>query len=1051
MLEAFRWRLIGPHRGGRVVAVAGHPTRPLTFYFGGAAGGVFRSDDAGGTWRNISDGYFKTGPVGALSVSASDPNVLYAGMGEACIRGDVSHGDGLYRSEDGGATWRHLGLSDTRHISRVRVHPGNPDMVYVAALGHAFGSNDERGVFLTEDGGRHFERILFRDDKTGAIDLAMDPENPRILYAAFWEASRTPWSLTSGGPGSGLFKSVDGGAHWEELTGVPGLPEGVKGRMGIAVSPADSERLYLSLEAEEGGIFRSDDGGRHFTRTNEDRNLRQRAWYYSHIFADPTDRDAVYVLNVQFWKSKDGAKTFDRLPTPHGDNHDLWIDPANPRRMITGNDGGAAVSLDGGRHWSSILNQPTAQFYHVTTDTQFPYRVYGCQQDNSSLSVPSRTAGSGITNRDWYQVGGGESGYVQVRPDNPQRIYAGNYSLITRYDHETHLATDITPWPELTIGWAAKDLKYRFQWTFPILLSPHDPNILYCAAQVVFRSRDEGQHWEVVSPDLTRSAPGTLEASGGPITKDNTAVEYYGTVFALAESPVRPNLLWAGSDDGLVHVSDDGGAHWNNVTPPDLPPWALISIIEPSPHDAATAYVAATRYKLDDLHPYLYMTRDSGKSWQRIDDGIPEHEFTRVIREDPERAGLLICGTEQGVHVSFDQGAHWEPFRQNLPVVPVHDLVFKDGDVVAATHGRSFWILDDIERLRSLHDHPELRDQDMALLPSRPTRQVRSGGRGFGGEGPHGYLHSDSYLAQWVREHDPETDDMRTVLLDAGENPPSGAVITYFLKEALDEKTELTLVISDPEGQPIVTLTSAEPDKKAEGPKLPRLSRRAGTQSVVWNMRYPGATHLPGAVMWGGGTEGPEAPPGTYSLKLSAGEQSAEGKLVLLSDPRLGLRADVVQDRFQLLMAVRDKLSLAHDTIIAIRTIRDQVKAWVERAEGRPEHDALKEDADRIGVELTSIEEALIQTQAKSSQDVLNFPVRLNAKLADVAHVIESAPGETPQQAVETFGDLARATDAEAARFHELTSGALAAFEERIREAHLPVLHWPTARTGEGA
>ncbi|MGC8487742.1 MAG: S1 RNA-binding domain-containing protein, partial [Clostridia bacterium] len=504
-----------------------------------------------------------------------------------------------------------------------------------------------------------------------------------------------------------------------------------------------------------------------------------------------------------------------------------------------------------------------------------------------------------------------------------------------------------------------------------------------------------------------------------------------------------------GGMDGLIHVSHDGGEHWENVTPSDLPEWALISIIEPSPHDPATAYVAATRYKLDDFHPYLYVTRDFGKSWHRIDQGIPEHEFTRVIREDPERAGLLICGTEQGVHVSFDAGAHWEPFNQNLPVVPIHDLVFKDADVVAATHGRSFWILDDIDRLRALYDHPELRDQDLALIPGRPTLQLRGGGRGFGADGQYGYLHSDAYLAQWVRGHDPVTDDVRTVALDAGANPPSGAVITYVLKEALDEKAELTLTITDPDGRQVATLSSAEPDKKAEGPKLPRLTKRAGSQSVVWNMRYPGATHLPGAVLWGGSAEGPEAPPGTYTLTLSAGERNAEGKLVIRSDPRLGLRPDEVKGRFELLMGVRDKLSQAHDTIIAVRSIREQVKAWVERAEGRPEHEGLKEEADKIEAELTSVEEALVQTKAKSSQDVLNFPVRLNAKLADVAHVIESAPGEPPRQAVETFHDLARATDAEVARFQELASGRVADFDQRIRSAGLPALHWKMPHTGE--
>ncbi len=1042
-LDAFRWRLIGPHRGGRVVAVAGHPTRNLTFYFGGAAGGVFRTDDAGGTWRNISDGYFRTAPVGALAVSPSDGNVIYAGMGEACIRGDVSHGDGVYRSLDGGSTWAHMGLADTRHIARVRIHPTNPDWVYVAALGHTFGPNAQRGVFRSRDGGRNWEGVLHRDDKTGAVDLAMDPSNPRILYAALWEAGRTPWSLTSGGPGSGLFKSTDGGDTWAELTAAPGLPDGVKGRMGIAVSPKNSQRVYLSLEAEAGGIFRSDDGGQHWEKVNEDRNLRQRAWYYSHIFADPEAVDSLYVLNVQFWHSQDAGKTFEAMPTPHGDNHDLWIDPQNPARLITGNDGGAAVSLDRGRHWSSILNQPTAQFYHVATDEAVPYRVYGCQQDNSSLSVPSATRGPGITNRDWYQVGGGESGYIAVDPRNPSRIYAGNYSLLTRYDHDTGTTTDITPWPELTIGWAAKDLKYRFQWTFPVLLSPHDPDILYAAAQVVFRSRDAGQHWDVISPDLTRHDPATLEASGGPITKDNTAVEYYGTVFALAESPVEAGVLWAGSDDGLIHLSRDHGAHWQNVTPPDLPEWALISIIEPSPHDAATAYVAATRYKRDDFSPYLLVTRDYGKHWARIDADIPAGEFTRVIREDPGQAGLLLAGTEQGLHVSWDAGRHWRPFRQNLPVVPIHDLVFHAGDVVVATHGRSFWILDDISRLYPLARDPGAAEAPLALWMGRPTVLKPGSGRGMrGGDGAYGYLHSDAALAQWVRGRDPVTDDPVVEALDAGENPPSGAVITYALQAALPDDVVLTLEVRDAAGTLIQTLTSAEPDPKAEGPKLPRLSKRAGSQCVVWNLRWPGATPLKGAVMWGGAPQGPVVLPGTYQLVLQAGDIRAEGRLEVVRDERLPATDAELAQRFQLLMAVRDKLSEAHTAILAIRAAREQVDAWVERAAGHAEAAALQSEAKALVEAATAIEEALIQTKAQSSQDVLNFPVRLNAKLADIAGVVESAPGLPPQQAVDTFHDLAAAVDDQLKGWAALVDGPLAALEEHLRQAQLPLIHF---------
>jgi photosystem II stability/assembly factor-like uncharacterized protein len=1048
ILNAYRWRLIGPHRGGRVVAVAGHPTDPLTFYFGAAAGGVFKSEDAGGTWRNVSDGAFRTAAVGALAVAPSDPEVLYAGMGEACIRGNVSHGDGVYRSTDGGRHWTHVGLEDTRHIARIRVHPQHPDWVYVAALGHAFGSNAERGVFRSQDGGAHWERILFRDERTGAVDLAMDPRNPRILYAALWEAWRTPWHLNSGGPGSGLFKSTDGGDTWQELTGAPGLPSGVKGRIGIAVSPVDSNRLYLSLEAEDGGIFRSDDGGLHWVRTNEDRNLRQRAWYYSHIFADPADVDSVYVLNVQCWHSKDGGKTFTRMPTRHGDHHDLWIDPANPRRLIIGDDGGASVSLDGGRHWSSVLNQPTAQFYHVTTDNQVPYRVYGCQQDNSSLSVPSRTDGAAITNRDWYAVGGGESGYIAVHPDRPDLVYAGNYGLLTRYDHRTRTVTDITPWPELTIGWPAQDLKYRFQWTFPILLSPHDPNILYAAAQVVFRSEDEGQSWTVISPDLTRHDPATLGSSGGPITQDNTSVEYYGTVFALAESPIRRGLLWAGSDDGLVHLSIDGGATWTNVTPPDLPEWALISIIEPSPHDPAAAYLAATRYKLDDFSPYLYVTRDYGEHWTRIDAGIPRTEFTRVIREDPKKPGLLVAGTEQGLWLSLDAGAHWMPFRQNLPAVPIHDLQFKDDDIVVATHGRSFWILDDITGIRAWAEDPSWPDRPLSVLPGRPHIQWRTGGREMGGgDADWGYLHTEAALPEWVRERDPDTDEPRMVVLDAGQNPPPGAPITYWLRDAVADDIDLTLTIRDAEGQVLATMTSREPDPKAQGPRQPRLSKRAGTHRVYWNMRYPGPTPLPGAVLWGGEARGPVALPGSYRVTLKAGEQEAEGTVALVADPRLHVPADALERRFRLLMEVRDAVSRTHQAVLDIRAVRDQLGAWVDRSQGHTAHDRLKEAVDGLLKELGAVEEALLQTKAKSPQDVLNYPVKLNAKLVDIAGVIESAPGDPPDQAIAVFRELAASAEAERRRLQELLEGPLREVEALIRSADLPLVRLDDSRS----
>ncbi|HVB65223.1 MAG TPA: glycosyl hydrolase, partial [Nitrolancea sp.] len=670
MLNALRWRLVGPFRGGRVVAVAGDPVNPQIFYFGSTGGGVWKTYDGGRVWENVSDGFFKRASVGGLAVAASDPNVIYAGMGETTIRGNVSHGDGVYKSTDAGKTWTHLGLEKTRNIAKVRVHPENPDIVYVAAFGHAHGSNPERGVYRSKDGGATWELVLYRSDTAGANDLVIDPTNPRIIYVSFWEAIRRPWEMISGGPGSGIFKSTDGGDSWTEISRNDGLPKGVLGKIGISASATKPGRVYAVVEAEDGAIFRSDDGGETWQRGSEDRNLRQRAWYYHHIYADPQDADTVWLLNVEAWKSTDAGRTFEVVAVPHGDNHDLWIDPKYPLRMIEGNDGGACVSYNGGNSWSDIYNQPTSEFYHVATDMQTPYRIYGAQQDNTTMTVPSRSPIGAISRVEEFAVGGGESGYIQVDPRDPNIIYAGSYGgYLTRYNHATGEHRLINVWPENTLGSGAEDARYRFQWTYPIQISPHNPDEIYVTSQFVHRSNNGGSSWEIISPDLTWHDPETLKSSGGPITKDNTGAEYYATIFAFAESKLTPGLFWAGSDDGMVHVSQDAGKTWQNVTPPDLPDWALMSIVEPSPHDAATAYLAATRYKYDDFSPYLYRTNDYGKSWVKIVDGIPSDQITRVVREDPNRRGLLYAGTEAGMYVSFNDGAQWQPLQLNLPVV----------------------------------------------------------------------------------------------------------------------------------------------------------------------------------------------------------------------------------------------------------------------------------------------------------------------------------------------------------------------------------------------
>ncbi|MGC8488343.1 MAG: WD40/YVTN/BNR-like repeat-containing protein, partial [Clostridia bacterium] len=839
-LATMRWRNIGPHRGGRSVAVVGHPTEPLTFYFGATGGGVYKTINGGVTWTNISDGYVNTASVGAVAIAQSDPNVMYVGMGEACIRGNVSFGDGVYRSNDGGRTWSHRGLADTRHISRVRIHPANPDVAYVAALGHAFGPNSDRGVFRTQDGGQHWEKVLFVSENTGAIDLNMDPTNPRILFASMWHGQRSPWGFVSGGAESALYVSRDGGDGWQRLGEEQGFPSVVLGRIGVAVSPARPDRVWAMVEAkdEHGGLYRSDDGGRHFQQIDHSRGPRSRPWYYTHMFADPVDENTCYILSAGYYKSIDGGKSFSRISTPHGDHHDLWIDPKNPKRQIHGADGGAVVTFDGGASWSSIHNQATSEFYHVTTDTRFPYRVYGAQQDNSTITVPSASHYPALTDREWYEIGGAESGYIQVDPRNPDIVYAGSSGggeggRLTRYDHATKQLRDISVYPEKTAGVAAEAYTYRFQWTSPIHISPHDPNVLYMCSNHVHRSHDEGQTWEVVSPDLTRNDPEKLKPSGGPITLDQTGVEIYGTVFAFQESPVQAGVLWAGSDDGLIHRSTDNGRTWTEVTPKNLPEWTLISIIEPSHRDADTAYVAANRYKLDDPKPYLLKTTDGGSSWTFITEGIPADEYTRVIREDPTMPGLLYCGTERGAYVSFDDGLHWESLKFNLPVVPVHDLEVKDTDLVAATHGRSFWVLDDLTPVRALAGGSG--SHATRLFPLRDTVRSTAVGRNQWirrmGEGPLPVHVAGSYMADR-----PETGDPAG-WLDAGTNVPA-VIVQYYLAE---EPERISLTFKDASGATVKVLSS---DELAKGDAGPRLKKTAGSHRVVWDATYPGATRI---------------------------------------------------------------------------------------------------------------------------------------------------------------------------------------------------------------
>ncbi|MEA2515661.1 MAG: hypothetical protein QOJ59_5150 [Thermomicrobiales bacterium] len=1031
LLSSLEWRSIGPHRGGRVVAVAGDVSDRLTFYFGACAGGVWKTVDGGLTWRNVSDGSFNTAAVGAIAVSESDPNVIYAGTGETTIRGNVSHGDGVYKSTDGGKTWRNVGLKDTRHIGRIQIHPQNPDLVYVAALGHAWGPNEERGVFRSKDGGETWEKVLYRSPRAGSHDVSMDPNNPRLLYAVIWQAQRYPHALVSGGEECGLFRSNDGGDSWEEITRRPGLPSGLLGKMGIVASRARPGRVWAVIEAEDGAVFRSDDGGETWLRLSEQSLLRTRPWYYMHITADTQDPDTVYVQNYGIWKSIDAGATFTRLPTQHGDEHALWIDPHDNQRMIKGDDGGACVSFNGGATWTTILNQATAQLYHVTTDDQFPYRVYGSQQDNSAISVPSQTTDAAIHERTWYSPGGGESGYIAIKPDEPWHIVASGpqgrhiyNDIMTHYDNRTGQVRNITVWPDL-YGWGAgaESLKYRLQWTFPIMFSQHAPHDLYVAGNVLFRSSDLGSSFEVISPDLTRNDPEKLKASGGPITRDNTGAEVYCTIFALAESAHRAGVFWAGTDDGLVHLSEDGGKTWRNATPPDLPEWALISIAEVSPHEEGCAYVAATRYKHDDTRPYLYKTTDHGATWTKITNGIPDDEFTRVIREDPNRRGLLYAGTETGLYVSFDDGGHWRRLGGNLPVVPIHDLVIKGVEMVVATHGRSFWILDDLTPLYQLAD--ELEGAPAHLFAPRPTVRLRRY-TGFGGDPVRGmvnYGHADTSITLHdVVERPNGTTGAK--LLTAGANPPDGVVVHYYLREK--PAGEVTLTFLDGEEE-IRRYSSADE-------KTPRPPVSPGVNRFVWNLRYPGARKATGEDLqtWDR-TDGPLVVPGTYQVRLTVDGETQTREFEVQPDPRIETSAEDLVAQRDMMLQIRDSLSRTNETLNAIDGLLAQVAVW----EKRTDDPAICDAAAAITATVRELRPKLIDVNMKQSQ---LWPSGLHEKLNALFDSVDGADYAPPRQAREVFAAYTAQLDEIVARLEEIDRTEVAALNQAIQAAGLPTV-----------
>jgi len=1022
LFKGMHYRLVGPFRGGRSLTAAGIPGDLTTYYFGATGGGVWKSTDGAMTWSSVFD-HEGTSSIGSLAVANSNPNVLYVGTGEACIRGNISHGDGVYKSLDGGKTWKNVGLRDSRAIGKIIINPANPDIVFVAALGHPYGPNPERGIFRTADGGKTWEKVLYKDGNTGGIDVAFDPHNPNILFAGLWQVPRGPGNMSSGGPGSGLYRSNDGGTTWKHLE-EHGLPKGPYGKIGVAVA-ANSERVYALIEARnpDGGLYRSDDGGESWQLVNPSHSLWQRPWYYMHVIADPHDENVLYIMNVEAYKSTDGGHLFNRIRIPHGDNHGLWIDPLNPRRMIASNDGGVTVTLDGGKNWTLQDNQPTAQFYHVATDTATPYRVYGAQQDSGTVAIVSRSDEGSIGQSDWYDVGGGEAGYIAPFPPDPNIVYAADYQgNITRFDKHIGQVKEITEQPDLSDAHGAAYLEHRFQWTAPVMISPHDPNTLYHGGEVLFKTTDGGVHWQAISPDLTRNDKSKQKPSGGDITLDDTGTEYYDTIFALAESPIKKGLLWVGTDDGLIQLTQDEGKTWTNITPKEMPEWSRISQIDPSPHDAGTAYIAVDRHQFDDMRPHVYKTADYGKTWTKLTQGIPDTTFVRAVREDPKKRGLLYAGTEQGVYVSFNDGANWRPLKLNLPTTPIHDLIVKDNDLVVATHGRAFWILDDLTPLRQYSD--DIAQKDVFLYTPATGYRIQAGAAG---------------------ERRPSK---RT-----GQNPPVGAVIYYFLKDAPKADTETKIEILDASGKVVRKYSSAEftslrepldpDDKKPEK----QIKPDAGLNRFVWNLRYEEARRVPGYYLWeyGSGAQGPVAVPGHYQVRLTVGGQTQTAGFDLKLDPRVNVSQADLEQQFNLLIQTRDQLSRVYDAVNQIQDVRSQVAGLKRRLPENASTKTIASAADELEKKLVAVRDDLINLTISANEDSLAYPPQLDAKLAYLAMDVataDSAPTEAEQR---QFEKLKRETGELIGRWEDLQRRALADFQKLTAEGSLSTVVVPPA------
>ena len=1008
LFSSLEYRLVGPFRGGRASGVAGIAGDPLTYYQAATGGGVWRTTDAGGTWENVSDGYFG-GSIGSVAVAPSDPNVIYVGGGEKTLRGNVSPGWGMWKSDNAGRSWQGIGFEDAQHIPRVVVHPRDADVVYAAVLGHAFGPNDERGVYRSRDGGETWERVLFVSDDVGAFELEMDPTNPRVLYASMWRVRRTPYSFSSGGEGSSIWRSTDGGDTWTDISDSEGLPDGTWGISAVSIAPSDPDRVYALVENEDGGLFRSDDAGETWRLVSADRNLRQRAWYFTRLGVDSEDEDKVWVLNVQLWVSTDGGRTFEDVDTPHADHHDIWIAPEDGDRIVIADDGGAQVTFDGGRTWSTYMNQPTAQFYRVTTDSHFPYRIYGGQQDNSTIRIAHRSAGGTITERDWEPSAGGESGWLAPHPDDPDIVFGGSYGgFLQMVNHRTGETRIVNVWPENPIGAPAKDLKIRFQWNFPLLFSQYRDDAtgdypLYAAGNHLYRSLNLGQSWDRISPDLTRADPETLGSSGGPITQDNTSVEYYGTIFALAESPHEQGVLWVGSDDGLLHVTRDGGGAWADVTPPVrlLPEGTMINSVEPDPVRPGGLYAAATRYKNDDFRPFLLHTDDYGDTWRRIDNGIPDGAFTRVIRADPARPGLLYAGTEKGMFVSFSDGAGWQPFQLNLPITPITDLAVRQGELVVATQGRSFWVMDDLTPLHQLG--PAVTDADVFLFQPKPTYRV------------------DGYRSR----------DTRT----AGTNPEPGVVIHYRLAQEPDSSATVALRILDRDGEVVQTFAADAADDDLQMPE------EEGMNRVVWGRRYPDAARFDGMVFWGGGLSGPEAVPGTYTARLIVGEDSLEQPFEIRLDPRSSATPADLEAQFVFLRDVRDKVTEVNESVGRVRDLRAQINTFLKRLPAQAAGaDTVRAAGKALVERMTAVEEVLYETRSESRQDPLNYGINLGNELSALGGTVAVGDFRPTDQAVAYRDEVMAEIEAELATLRQILDRDVPAFNALVREQELPII-----------